>query len=509
MNPRAKAFTIRDFKGLNEVLVLGSSRQLTSSLEGVEVRHGKVLGQKGIAKFDGITTQASPTPIIGLFNYLGKNLDTQILRMLTDTVEKYNSGTSAWDDVTGTALTGASTDRPGSVVIDDTLVFTNEGSDRPRSYNGSGNTTVLGGTPPFAKVIGTDLGFLFLANISDDGTFSDLTNGYRLVRYSADWNADWTFCDGNQIELNATGGEIRAMCPFGRAQIWGKSDGLVATRFVGGAVRFTQERIPFDKGVAAPLSMQVIGEAGCIFLATDMELYITNGSVVKPLPPNVNKTLQETLSISKAKISVGVVHPDKETYSLFYNRTGGTWLDGRVMFNFRTGEFSHRSYGGHAFVRVMSVRLDQDNPNILLGSTTDLVFQIDSGTDDDGTAVTRRYDTDWQDMESTGDKIFYGVNLTFKRKKDVRIKISVAQDFEQDFRFERTYDLKGLHPDRAEVRINYEVPSPIKGTHFNVRVRIFHDGSTNVGEMRQLDMLYEPTSQVTLENQESEMPISA
>ena len=368
---------------------------------------------------------------------------------------------------------------------------------------------MLGGTPPYAKVIGTDLGFLFLANISDDGTFTDLDNGFRLIRYSADWNSDWTFCDGNQIELNATGGEIRAMCPFGRAQIWGKSDGLVATRFVGGAVRFTQERIPFDKGIAAPLSMQVIGEAGCIFLATDMELYITNGNVVKPLPPNVNKILQEDLLVANAKISVGVVHPDNETYSLFYNRTGGTWLDGRIMFNYRTGEFAHRKYAGHAFVRVMSVRLDQDNPNILLGSTTDLVFQIDKGTDDDGTAVTRRYDTDWQDMEVAGDKTFYGASLTFKRKKDVRIKISVAQDFEQDFRFERTYDLKGLHPDRDTVRINYEVPSPIKGTHFNVRVRIFHDGSTNVGEMRQLDMLYEPTSQVTLETQEAEMPISA
>ena len=491
---------LKGFRGLDERLISPTGPALTSSLGNVVVRHGRVFGRSGTGLYLSVDdAHVASENINGLLEYRRPDLTNIIVRVSATTVERLNNGGTAWDVITGTNLTGAATNRTTSTVMDDILCFTNEGADRPRRYNASGNTAVFAdATIPFGKAIASGLGFLFLGNISDDGTFSDLTNGPLIIRYSDDPFASdgWATCEGNELVVDATPGEIRALRFVGRTLLVYKSDAIVALTFIGGAVRFAQQMLPFDKGIIAPLSLADVGARGHVFLATDQELYATNGTRVEPLPPNLNTTLQETLAVADAEVCVAATVPDDETYNLFYARTAGVVPNGRVTWNYRTSEWYTASYSGHNFSRVLGTRRSNTTANVLLGAGTGdrQVYQLDSGQNDvDATPTTtipsRFYDTDWQDFGLVGDKYFTGATLQFRALAATRAEISVARDYEDVFRFPQMYDLAGPRFANASSkmthRVRYEIP-PQYGEVFNIRVRFFHDGSANVAELQSI-----------------------
>lgn len=495
-------FPIAQFKGLNQNLVLGSNPQETTSLDGVKVRFGNVLGQFGTSKWDSISSADADSPLRGIFPYyVASTASAQLLRMSPTKMRKWNSGTHAWDDITGTALTGTSTTIPQYSVIDNTFVFTNEAHDRPRKYTGSGNTAVLGGTPPFAKAIEAFVGFLFLGNVSSDGvTFSPFD-----IQFSDDWDNDWTLCDGNTLTLTETPGELRAMLVHGQQLLAYKSDGIVSIRFIGGPVRFSQYLMPFDKGLLAVQSLKRIGEVGHIFLATDLSLYVTNGQIVKPLPPNVQKALQEDMPKSQAKFAVGVVNPDETTYHLLYARSATpTYLDGRLSYNYQTGEFYKRSYAGHQFTSACAFKLDDVTATKIIANTDTLTYQMDSGKDDDGTKVSRIYDIDWNTYGTNGDKWLHGAEFIFSQKRDCRVRISAASDMQTVYQYPRTYSLQ----DNGG-KVFYDIPSPMFGERFLIRIEMFHDAATNVCELKTATPFFTPVAQVRAETPKQSYPLSA
>ena len=479
------------FRGLDQVGIPGIDRTTTRTLQNVEARDGRILGRGGIKKFKAITTVSPSTPILGLMAFMAPSGATDVLRMTPTQVHKLNTGTNVWDDVTGTALAGNSSTRPQWTNHKSVLCFTNEGSNRPRKYTGSGNTADLGGTPPFSKAMTDYTGFLMLGNISTDGA----TFFPRRIVYSEDFDVDWTTCEGNEINLEETNGEIRAMKPLGLILPVYKSDAVIGLRQVGGLVRFTQEKMRFDKGIEAPLSLAEIAELGHIFLGTDLELYLNQGSSFKALPPNVQKKLQETMDPAKAGQAVGQINPDRETYELFYPAsTADTWSRGRISYNFRSGEFHHKLYDGHQFVRSLAFRFSNSVRYALIASTNDLVYELDtSDANDDGTKIDRFYDTDWQHFGSTQQKRLKGVDLVFKRSRNVRIKISIALDYKEKFLFERSFNLIGRAGETDAV-IEYVPPQPFKGTFFNLKVRMFHD-ATDKAELTAALFRWEPTGE--------------
>lgn len=481
-------FPIRDFKGLFEARVPGGPTNVTGNLKGWRARHGQLVARKGLSKFRGISAAAA-AQIIGLMEYRKADGSVTVVRMLPLAVHKLNTGTNVWDDITGVALTGTSTVMPQWGNIKESLVFTNEGEDLPRKWTGAGNTVVLGGSPPFCKALSPFEGFLMLGNLSDSGTFSDLPAGPVTVRFSDDINS-WAACVEDELVLDETSGEIRVLAEYDRILTALKSDSLVWVKFVGGVLRFSHDKIPFDKGILAPLSAQVT-EAGIIFLATDQELYITNGQRALPLPPGVQRTLQRTLLASKARDCVGLQWKDEETYLLLYNRTGGSGLDGVLGYNYRTGEFFADELSGHVFLRALATRLSNTTANLLLASTSTLVFQLDNGQDDDGTVVTHEFHTDWTELGVVGDKYFMGAIITVRKAKDVRLKLDVARDYSSEYRFPRTFELLGGSPTDDEVQLRYR-PEPFMGNKFDLRIRAFHDGSTNVAEVRAIDLSFIP-----------------
>ena len=233
--------------------------------------------------------------------------------------------------------------------------------------------------------------------------------------------------------------------------------------------------------------MATVGNAGVIFLATDLQLYITDGQIVKPLPPLVQRKLQSTMDIAQAKWACGTAFPDNDVYHLIYpTSSSDTANRGRISYNFRTGEFYHRTYDGHQFTDIMEFRLSNITSNLLIASATDdRVYQMDAADDDDdGTPIDRYYDTDWQYFDGS----ITGARLIFRRRRDVRVKISVAADFSDKWLYPKWFDLRGSNPTKEDTEVLYRLPQPLPGRAFNLRVNFYHGGTTNVGEMHQIHL---------------------
>lgn len=499
-SPEPVTQPVSDFKGLDKRYLPGPLKEWTGSLDGVEIRNGRIIGMQGLAKWNGFTTAETDTPILGFMPLVLHAGATTVTRMSPLKVKQWNGST--WADITGTALTGSSTVLPQYCMMQNNLVFTN-GVDLPRKWSGTGNTATIGGgsNPPYCKAIAPYKGFLFLGNTSLDGTFTDLTDGYRTLYFSSDWDTDWSACDVNTMVIDETPGDVVWLGQSGDLLLVGKIDGIVAVRFVGGATRFVKERIQFDKGMISPLSVRPIGQGGWIFLATDLQLYVVAGAVVKPLPQNVTSILQDTMTASNARTSRAETDIYKTIYHLLYNRTGGTWNDGRISFNYTTGEFYHRSYSAHAFTNLAQVKLSASTDPVLLASSTTLVYQLDTAQYDEGTTVpSRYYDLDWSHYGQAGEKYFMGCDLVVTRKAAVRFELSVATDFSGTFQFKQSFSGLGRDIDSGQTLISYRLPSPIYGTYFKLRVTPLHDGATNVGEILSISPVILPVHPKVREN---------
>jgi len=485
MPRRAQTRWLKNFQGYSDSIVPGGGLTTTSDLLNVKTRFGHVFGRGGMTKWNGIST-SSGTDIIGLFNYRLASGTHRATRMLPAAFQEFSSG--AWNAATGTALTGTQTSQPQYTIIDDTLIFTN-GVDLPRKYTGTGNSSsIASGTSPYGKGVVNYLGFLFIFNVSDSGTFTDVVDGHRMGRYSDDWDNNWTGCDGNSITLDETPGAWNAAVVLGRNLYCLKTDGIVQVRFVGGALRFNQELMGADVGCVAPLSLAQVGDTMALFLGTDGVIYTISAQGIAPVThETLWNTLPTTLSLARLKWARGVVDSEEDTYYLFYDRTGlsNQLLDSYVSYNYRTREVQKGTLGTNIIATCEFKPTDQQAEAILV-STPTLVEEFDSGADDDGVAITRRWTTGWQTLESST-AYLHGVRLVARKSRNARVKIDVATNFDPTYQFTQVFSLQGGSPSDELVDITYHIP-PQRCENVKVRVRFYADSATAGMEMQALGL---------------------
>lgn len=485
-----RSVEIRQFKGLNDYAIPDNDPSVTRSLEAVITRNGRILGVPGMDEYDHISTAASAT-IIKLMPFYTSNLASTLYRMLPTKVEQHNIATHVWDDVTGTALNGFAYNIPQFVVHKDTLVFTNEGNDRLRKLTGSGNSAELGGTPPYCKALWQAWGFLFAGNVSTDGSTWDP----RGVLYSDDFDNNWDLCNGNTLAFNETNGEIVVGAPVGTLVVVGKTDAIMWINFHGGLVRFTQDRVPNSQGVLAPASFKVLDDlAVAVYLATDLRLQFCNGHKVDVVPSYVQRKLDETMDPENARWAVGEAYPDKDIYSLFYTAKGDDGNMNQIMLNFRTGEFNHRVYPGHAFNTAALIRRGTQNRFLL--ATDDLVFEeAQEFPTMNGSRIERYYDIDWTSLGLPGEKYLKGIEFSTVKKPGGRIAVSVAADHRDVFEFEKFYTLKNIPSAGEYAKIIYRIDPGLRGREHKIRIRLFHDESgAPVEIIPPARIVYEPLS---------------
>jgi hypothetical protein len=484
-----RSASIDSFLGLDERKVWNKDAHRTSSMDNIIARNNILKGRKGIALWDSISTAAT-NQIIGFADfYAPASATSSLLRMQTLALNKWNSSTHAWDDITGTALTGDVNTRPVFHSLSDEgfMVFTNEGHDRPRKYTGSGNSAVLTGTPPYAKWLCPYVGFLFLLNTSTDGTFSATADS--ITAYFSDIpDGSWDLCAGNTIIFDESPGEVRAAEVIRESLVVFKSDCIVQVRFTGGLLRFQRKKLPFSLGILAPMSLKTIGEFGAIFLGSDRNLYRTDGYAVVPLPSNVQKSLQEVMAAAKAPYCSAFVNLTTETYHLLFSRSSTTYFDGHLAYNYRTGEFHRHVYSGWEFTRGFAYRQSNNvDTQMIVAANDKKVYELESGTDDAATAVSRFYDVDWTNFGAPGNKWFVGAELTFTQARDCRVRIKVAVDKSSKFTQAKTFTLQGTDADEDDVRINYTLKQPVFGSWFKIRIEFLQDSTTQI-ELKQIEV---------------------
>jgi len=480
---------IANWRGLNERRVIGADPRETASLDNVVVRNGTVQGRKGSALWGAVSTPAANN-IIGLwqFDHSGSNA-AKLVRMTATSMQYWN--TTVWTDITGTALTGLANTRPQAATIGELEMFVtvNEGNDRPRKWTGSGNTAELAtSNAPYAHAVEFWKGFLGLGNISDDGsTFFPLD-----LILSDDPDGTWVECDETEIyvtrlTIDETPGAILACKVLGDDLLIYKTDGIVVLSFTGGVTRFRRRKLDFPMGLLAPLSLQCVGTSRHIFLAEDRNLYSTNGQAVQQFPRNVQKSLRDDMPALQATWAVGAVDEDSETYHFFYPRGGSEYNKGKISLNYTSEEFTKSLYPYEISSAVGFRATTSSDMVIVAGTGSNLVYQLDTQADDNGTAISRYFDVDWSQLGAPGDKHLLGGEFVFTKSANCRVKISVAVDKSSVFQFPRTFSLKGTDPDETVVRIPYRTPTPLYGSWFKFRVQMYHDGNSNVAELLEFE----------------------
>ena len=503
---------ISNFKGLDDSTIPGATKQVGLTKEqgnpytpdelNVKTRFGLVSGRGGLYNYQAISAASSTSPIIGLAQFSrAKGASNSLVRMTPTKLEWLTGG--AWTDITGTALAGSSTTRPQFEVIQDTMIFTNEGANLPRKWTGSGNSATLGGSPPYGKSIVQTLQYAMLGNISNDGTFTDVFDGWRTIQYADSFDTNWTLCSGNLIDLNQTTGDLLRMLVLGRSLMCLKNDGVVRLGWVGGGVRFTQELItPKDGsggspmvGLAGPLAACVT-DRGIAMLGTNGILYnLTEQGMTAISPEALSQTLTRTIqNLSRFKYARMMVLPSQDVAILLYDRTGltGQFLDSYIAWNYRTEEFDKGRLGKQVIAAV-AFRSDFQSSEVGLVSTSTLVDEFDSTNlaSDDGVAVNRYRTTGWH-QTTDGDWWFYGARIIMRKAPGARIKVSVATDLSPKFGREQYFSLRSTDPTSDVVECSYRVPSPIPLTWVNIKVTMLYDKAGATTDLMRVGLVGSP-----------------
>jgi hypothetical protein len=497
----AQAHWIDRFQGYSDAVNPADTPKVTKDLNNVKLRFGRVIGRGGMSKY-GSVSSASSAAIIGLFNYRKVSGTHQPFRMLPTKLEKYSAG--SWSDVTGTALNGTVTTRPQYTIIDDTLVFTTEGLDRPRKVTTGNSSDIAASGAPYCKSVIAYLGFLFAINISDTGAFTDVFDGHRAARYADDWDtaASWSPCDTNEIVLDETPGAWLNAAIVARNMFALKSDGVIKVRWVGGVQKFQQDGIASDVGIVAPLSVGIVGsDPGCaaaaFFLGNDGIIYqIANEQVSAISYETLFEVIPNTASLAKLKYARGFVDSEDDTYYLLYDRTGlsNQSLNGYVSYNYKSGEWSKGTMPSS--IACMTFKdTDQAAESNLISDTT-LVRNFDDTTkDDDGTAVSRYWTTGWQKLQEEG--WIHRVHLIFSRSNGAKVGVSIAEGYGEEFGEERIFDLCGEKVSQQNVHVIYKFDSPHLVDWINVKVRLIHTANSALTRLEKVGFDTNPILQTT------------
>ena len=231
------------------------------------------------------------------------------VRISTDNIENWNTGTSTWVNITGTALTGTSDDLIDTAVPllsgNQCLVISN-GVDALRKWVGTGNTEALGGTPPIAKFVQEYKTYLVCANIAG-GVDID-----QRVQWSDTADPEtWTGGNSGAVDLVEDGEPITGMNVFGDYICVHKKTSIYLGYLVSSSAIFRFDRKSTEVGSVANGSIVNLPTGQQVFLGVD-GIHIFNGVTAPLIPSPVNDEIRDGLNKGYAHKAWGVLVQDED-----------------------------------------------------------------------------------------------------------------------------------------------------------------------------------------------------
>lgn len=271
------------------------------------------------------------------YNELREGDGNYLFRFGPTTVQILNKAASTWSNVTGTPLTGVSTD-----VYDFAfpilngrriMTFTN-GVDNIRKITGASNAADLGGAPPKCKYMVAYQGYLILGHIFDAGSvFSS-----ELVWCDTAAPENWTTGNSGSAFLVADGEDITGMGLSGPYFTVHMESSISLGYGVTTSDVFRVERKNTGIGTAAHQTIKNIPNGGQIFLALD-GVHIFDGNAAPLVQSKIVDEIREGINPSYIRQSSAIVVRELDEYWLAVPMGSETVPETIYKYNYRTGDW--------------------------------------------------------------------------------------------------------------------------------------------------------------------------
>jgi hypothetical protein len=255
------------------------------------------------------------------------------IRIGLDRIEQFNTGTTTWDNITGSDLTGTTDDLIDTAIpmlSGKRILCITNGIDAIRKYTATGNTADLGGSPPKAKFIQEYRTYLVCANILGG------TDIAQRVQWSDTADPEtWTGGNSGSVDLVEDGKDIKGMNVFGSFLCVHKETSIYLGRLVSSSSIFKFDRVATEAGTVANGTIINLPTGEQIFLSTD-GLRIFNGILAPLIESPVNDEIRDGLSSSYAHKSWGVLVKEEDEVWVGVPLGDQTTGDTVYKFNYKT-----------------------------------------------------------------------------------------------------------------------------------------------------------------------------
>lgn len=368
------------------------------------------------------------------------NKTTHFLRIGQTKFEELNKTTLVWSDRAHAPLTGTVSDQISAALPllagDRILVYTN-GLDPIRKFVGGGNDAVLGGSPPLAKILLYYGTYLLLMDVTDTG---------NRFPWRVQWSdsADpetWSGGNSGSTELLEDSGSITGAGYHGRNLTAHKENAIYVGYLTNSSSVFAFERRETGAGTIANRTILTLPNGEQLFLARD-GLRTFNGITAPLIESPINDELRESLNPEFAYKSFGkVVNERDEAYicvpigsdeepSTIYKFN---YVTRQVFKDVRTDLTAIAEYKNTIGQKTWdetttpwdgsvgywdNIYLAALNPVYVFGFADGTVKRQNTGSSDDGVAISARWDS--KDFVS-GDFEDVGGSDILMRWQEIRI----------------------------------------------------------------------------------------
>jgi hypothetical protein len=255
------------------------------------------------------------------------------VRVGLDKIDRYNTATSAWNTISTTDLTGATTDIHTTaipVLSGKRILCITNNKDAIQKWTASGDVTVLAGSPPVCKFIQEYKTYLVCANIGGG------TDVAQRVQWSDTGDPEtWSSGNAGSVDLVEDGGDITGLNIFGNYLAVHKRSSIYLGYLVSGTAIFQFVRKATGRGTVANNSIVNLPTGEQIFLASD-GIALFNGVSCSLIESPVNEEIRDELDDVYAYSSWGVLVKDKDEVWIGVPLSGQTSGETVYKFNYKT-----------------------------------------------------------------------------------------------------------------------------------------------------------------------------
>lgn len=263
------------------------------------------------------------------------------IRIGRDKIERYNAGTSAWVDITGTDLTGSADDIVSTAVpllSGKRILCITNGIDAIRKWTATGNTAALGGSPPVPKFIQEYKTYLVCANIQGGTDIS------QRVQWSDTADPEtWSGGNSGAVDLTDDGEDITGLSIFGNYLSVHNKRAIYLGYLVSSSAIFRFDRKATGRGTVSNSSIVNLPDGTQMFLAED-GLCVFNGVSAPSIASKANDEIRDQLNLSAKHKAWGVFVPTEDEAWFGIPLGSETTPTTVYKYNYKTGVIHKDTY---------------------------------------------------------------------------------------------------------------------------------------------------------------------